>query len=84
MLVNYHSEGCYNHRQKIKIKKHAAKVDKTRNVYKKLARRLKNNSPDVSVIKRETSGKPEHLYSTVNVLFSKHVSSTKTVLGLSN
>ena len=34
MLINYHSDCCCNHRQKIKIKKHAAKVDKTRNVYK--------------------------------------------------
>ena len=30
MLINYHSDCCYNHRQKIKIKKHTAKVDKTR------------------------------------------------------
>ena len=40
MLLNYHSDCCYNHRQKIKIKKH---------VYKKLARRLTNNSVRMSV-----------------------------------
>ena len=48
MLINYHSDCCYNHRQKVKIKKHAAKVDKTWNVYKKLARRLTNNSARMS------------------------------------
>ena len=48
MLIDYHSDCCYNHRQKVMIKKHAAKVDKIRNVYNKLTRRLTNNSARMS------------------------------------
>ena len=51
------------------------------------ARRLTNNSSRISglkccVIKTETSGMPIKVYSKANVLFSKHLSCTETVLVL--